>query len=91
VEPGAGTVHLRLKVVPGASRDEVVGLHGDRIRVKVTAPPEGGKANRAVVALLAERLGVARRDVEILQGESSPLKTAAVRGLTADDVLARLA
>ena len=72
---------MRLKVVPGASRDQVVGAHGDRLRVKVTAPPEGGKANDAVRALLARRLGLAVRDVSIVQGATSARKTLLVRGI----------
>jgi len=76
--------------VPGASRTEGAGIHGDRFRLRVSAPPEGGKANRAVVAWLAERLGVPRRAVEIVQGASSPLKTAAVAGVSPTAAAARL-
>ena len=49
---------LSLKVVPGSSRDEIVGWLGDSLKVKVKALPEKGRANEAVVALLAERLGI---------------------------------
>ena len=80
--PDGTGVWILLKVVPGASRTELVGLHGDRYRLRVAAPPEGGKANRGVVSFLAERLGVARRDVELVRGQSSPLKTVEVRGIS---------
>ncbi len=70
---------ILLKVVPGASRSEVVGPLGGRLKVRVAAPPEGGKANRAVVRLLREWLGA--RDVEIVAGHGSAEKTVRI-GLT---------
>jgi uncharacterized protein len=70
-----------VKVVPGASRSEIVGPLGRRLKVRVAAPPEAGKANRALVALLREWLGV--RDLEVVAGRSSPEKTIRVIGLVA--------
>jgi uncharacterized protein (TIGR00251 family) len=65
--------------VPGASRTAIVGPLGDRLKVRVAAPPEKGAANRAVVELLRKWLGV--RGVEIVAGQGTPEKTARVRGL----------
>jgi uncharacterized protein (TIGR00251 family) len=73
-------MELDLKVVPGASRTEIVGPLGNRLKVRVAAPAEGGKANRALVELLREWLGT--RDVEIVAGVSSPEKTVRVFGLS---------
>jgi hypothetical protein len=81
---------LRLRVSPGASRSEVVGPHGDAWKVRVTAPPESGKANEAVRDLLATALGIPRADTEIVGGASSRDKVLAVRGLTADEAERRL-
>ena len=75
-----GGIELSIKVVPGASRSEIAGVLGDRLKVRVAAPAEGGKANRAVVEVLREWLGV--RGVEIVSGSSSPEKTVRVSGLT---------
>jgi len=72
-----GAVELAIKVVPGASRSEVGGVLGDRLKVRVAAPPEAGEANRAVVALLQERFGT--RDVEIIAGHSRAEKTVRIR------------
>ena len=83
-------MQVDLKVVPGASRTEWVGLHGDRYRLRVAAPPEGGKANKAIVAYLALRLGVPRRDVWVVRGTSSPLKTVEVRGISPTEATDRL-
>ncbi|MGH9316197.1 MAG: DUF167 domain-containing protein [Thermoanaerobaculia bacterium] len=72
-------IELRIKVVPGASRSEIVGPLGNRLKIRVAAPAEGGKANRAVVELLRDWLSV--NDVEIVAGRSSGEKTVRVGGL----------
>ena len=73
-------MELDVKVVPGASRTEIVGPLGNRLKIRVAAPAEGGKANRALVDLLREWLGT--RDVEIVAGRSSAEKTVRVLGLS---------
>ena len=73
-------MRLHLKVVPKASRDRVAGWVGDRLKVQVTAAPERGKANAAVIEVLAAALGVPRGRVRIVAGETSPLKTVEVDG-----------
>lgn len=74
---------IRLKVIPGASRSQIVGIHGDRLKVKVAAPPEQGKANRAVVELLKQWLRT--NAVEIIAGHGHAEKTAKVIGVFALD------
>lgn len=69
---------LRLKVVPGASRDGVAGVQGDRLKVRVAAPPEAGKANSAVLALLARALG--RKDLRLVAGAASAEKSVLLPG-----------
>lgn len=80
---------LSLKVVPGSSRDEVVGWLGDSLKVKVKAPPEKGRANDAVVALLAHRLGIDPSSIAVVSGHGSPAKVVAVAGM--DDAAIRQA
>lgn len=87
--PG-GEVLLRVKVVPGASKDEVVGVHGDRLKVRVAAAPERGRATEAVLGLLAARLGVSPRALRLVSGPATPLKVVGVRGLSLPQVAARL-
>jgi uncharacterized protein (TIGR00251 family) len=82
---------LTLRVSPGAARDGVVGRHGDGWKVRVAAPPEGGKANDAVVRLLADTLGVARRDVEIVSGHGSREKVVSLFGVDGSEIEQRLA
>ena len=81
---------LRVWAVPGAARAGVAGWHGDALRVRVTAPPEGGAANRELVRLLASRLGIRATDVTLEAGPTGRQKRIRVRGLAAEDVRARL-
>ena len=69
---------LRVHAQPGARRTEVAGLHGDALKIRVQAPALEDRANEALVAFVAERLGVARRDVTLASGARSREKTLAV-------------
>jgi uncharacterized protein (TIGR00251 family) len=68
---------LDLKVTPGASKNEILDMREGRLRVKIAAAPEDGKANAELVSFLARTLGIARKDITIIRGEKSRLKTAA--------------
>ena len=82
--------HLKVRVQPRAGRDDVEVVEGERLRVRVTAPAEGGKANEALVALLASRLRVSKGSVTIVRGHRSRDKLVDVDGLTVDEALSRL-
>lgn len=84
--PGGPRTLLHLKVVPGGSRDALGGPLGERFKVRVSAPPEGGKANKAVLALLAGALGIPERALRIVRGDASPLKTIEIEGQDAATV-----
>ena len=75
-----------VKVQPKASSDQVVGYRDGVLQLRVTAPPEKGRANAAVVALLAEALGVAKSRVRIVRGQTSRDKVLTVESLTSEDV-----
>ncbi len=75
VEPVAGGCHLRVKVVPGASRSTVAGVLGDRLKIRIAAPPEDGRANRALADLLSE---LTRCNCVVVAGHSSAQKTVLV-------------
>lgn len=75
-------VHIHIKVVPGASRDRIMGLLGDALKIQVAAPPEKGKANKVVVELLAKALGVGARQVSVISGAHGPRKVLRVTGLS---------
>jgi len=80
-DPTPQTARLKVKVVPGSSRDQIMGWLGDPLKIKVTAPPEKGKANEAVVELLAAALGIAADDISVISGYSSPAKVVAIAGM----------
>ncbi len=86
----AGGVELTLKVVPGASRSRVVGPLGDALKVQVAAPPEKGKANAAVIELIAATLGVAVRSVRLVRGEAQPRKIIQVDGVSVEEARAAM-
>lgn len=88
VEVRGSTVRVSVHVQPRATRSEIVGLHGAALKVRLQAPPVDGAANEALVTLLAERLGVARRAVRVVAGASSRAKTVEVDGTTEDAVRA---
>ncbi len=84
-------VTLKVKVKPKAKRSAILGVRGDALLVSVTAPPERGKANQAVVELLARALTVPRSAITIIAGETHPEKVLKIQGISASDVQAKLA
>ena len=78
-----GRVRLNVHVQPKAARTEIVGLHGDALKIRLTSPPVGGAANDALVKFLAETFAVGRRAVRILAGEHSRSKIVEIEGITA--------
>jgi uncharacterized protein (TIGR00251 family) len=81
---------IKVKVVPGSSRDQIAGWLGDALKIKVMAPPEKGKANAAVIQLLAEALGVPADDLEVESGHSSPSKVLSIRAMDQEAITSKL-
>lgn len=91
LDAAAGAVVLTIHVQPGAKAAGVAGTYGDALKIRIAAPPVDGRANEALLDFLASRLGVPRRAVSLVAGESSRRKRVRVDGATADAVVARLA
>lgn len=89
IVPVPGGTRLRLRVHPKARKDAITGVHAGALKVSVTASPEKGKANDAVVELLAKALDLPKGSIEIVGGETSQDKTVVV-GLDPDAVRSRL-
>ena len=87
----APSTRLRVRVSPGARRGGVAGRVGEVWKLRVTAPAEGGRANDAVVRLLADAVEVPRRQVVLVSGHTAREKVVELRGLEADEVERRLA
>jgi uncharacterized protein len=84
------STRLRLRVSPGSRRTELVGRHGDAWKVRVSAPPEGGRANDAVLDLLASRLDLPRRSLSIVSGHTGREKVVQMDGIDRAESLRRL-
>jgi uncharacterized protein (TIGR00251 family) len=85
-----GGVLIDIAVKPRSSREGVGPVQGDRLVVAVNAPPVDGKANEAVVRVLAETFGIPRSAVAIVRGETGRKKTVRLAGVTADAVTIRI-
>jgi len=68
-----------IKAVPGASSDRIVGMLGERVKVRISAAPEGGKANAAIRAMVARALDIPLSEIEIISGRTGAMKTICVR------------
>ncbi len=75
-----------VKVVPRASKNQIVGKEGDAIKIRLHAPPVEGKANEALARFLAETLGVRRAQIEIVTGHASRRKIVRVHGVAASQI-----
>ncbi len=90
VETWAGGASFFVKAHAGARRDAVSGVHDGQVKVEVTTAPEKGRANRAIQKLLSGKLGVASSDVLLLSGETNQKKRFGVRGVTREELAAKL-
>ena len=88
--PTTRSAFLSVRVTPGANRDAVLAWQDDVLRLAVTAPAERGKANEAVVRLLASALGLPRQRLSIVRGLTARRKVIAIDGLDEAEVQARL-
>ncbi len=80
IEQDGQDVLIRVKAVPGASRDEIAGPVGDRLKVRVSAPAQAGRANKAICRVIADALGVKPNQVSVERGHAGPEKILRVAG-----------
>ncbi|WIM04637.1 MAG: DUF167 family protein [Candidatus Nitricoxidivorans perseverans] len=90
VRPDGDGAVLSLHIQPGAKKTEIVGLHGDALKIRLAAPPVDGKANAALLEFIAKKVGAGRSAVELASGEASRAKRVRIFGLSAEEVRARL-
>jgi uncharacterized protein len=81
---------VNVRAQPGARRNGIIGEQANALKVAVTAPPDKGRANDAIIEVLADALGVKRSQVELVSGPTNRQKKFLVRGLTADVLRNRL-
>jgi len=75
-------INLKVKVVPGASQSAIVGWLGDALKIRISAAPEKGKANDAVLSLLADTLGLPKSALRLVSGHRSPHKVVEISGVS---------
>ncbi|QEG22877.1 DUF167 domain-containing protein [Mariniblastus fucicola] len=78
-------IRIPIKVVPGASRTQIAGWLGDALKVRVSEPPEKGKANKAVCKLVAGKLGLSADSVQVVGGSTSARKVIEIEGVSASE------
>jgi len=90
IENIGGGVVFPAKIVPGSSQTRICGIFNGMLKIKITAPPEKGKANRCLLEFLAKQLGVKKNAVSIISGQTNPIKQIKVLGISADALLRKL-
>jgi hypothetical protein len=79
-------ITFNVKVIPRAKRDEIVGVEGDAVKIRLNAPPVEGRANEALVKFLADIFKIPRSHIEIVRGETSRHKVVRVRGVALEEI-----
>lgn len=90
LEEKDGAVIFKVLVQPRASRNELVGIHGDCLKIRVTSPPVENQANKKVCEFLSKLMGVGKRQVEIVEGQKSKVKKVRISGSTLEEVRSKL-
>ena len=83
-------VNLLVLAQPGAKKNGLNGIHNSRLKIAVTQAPEKGKANKAIIHVLSEKLGIAKSKIELVTGETSKLKTFWINEITAEEFLKKI-
>lgn len=83
---GQQDTRITVKVVPGSSRTEIAGVYGEMLKVKVAAPPEKGKANKALLNFIAKQLGIKKNALQIESGQTSCVKQIRFDNVTAEQI-----
>jgi len=81
---------LSVKVVPNASKNEIVGFEGDYLKIRIKAPPEKDKANVELIRFLAKKLKISRSDITLLKGRTSKLKLLEIENISYEMLLKRI-
>jgi len=75
-------INIQVQIQPKSSKDQIIGIHNGRLKIKISAPPVDGKANQALIEFMSKVLGVSKSKVEIVKGHTSKLKTLKIIGIT---------
>lgn len=78
---GENSLNIQVQIQPGSSKDQIIGLHNGRLKIKISAPPVDGKANQNLIEFIAKALGVSKSKIDIVKGRTSKLKTLKISGI----------
>ncbi len=78
---GENSLNIQVQIQPGSSKDQIIGLHNGRLKIKISAPPVDGKVNQNLIEFIAKALGVSKSKIEIVKGRTSKLKTLKISGI----------
>jgi len=81
---------IKVKIVPGSSKNKIVGVHNDAIKITITAPPIEGKANKKCIAYLAKYFDVAKSKIEIISGQTSKNKLIKIYDISQKEFLDKI-
>lgn len=81
-----GSLWLSVYVQPGASKSEIVGPHGDSLKIRIKAPPVEGKANEALQEFLSQQLKISKRSIQVIKGELQRNKVVRIEGVSLEDI-----
>ena len=90
IEEKGGAVVLRVLVQPRASKNELVGVHGDCLKIRVTSPPVEDQANKKLCAFLSKLIGVGKKQVEVVGGHKTRVKKVRISNTSMDEVRKKL-
>ena len=90
IEEKGGAVVLRVLVQPRASRNELAGIHGDCLKIRVTSPPVEDQANKKLCAFLSKLIGVGKKQVEVVGGHKTRVKKVRISNASMDEVRKKL-
>lgn len=83
-------IYMDVLVVPNSRKNNIVGVHGNRIKIQIHAPPEHGKANKLLVEYLRYKIGLSALQIELVKGSSSREKTLLISGIDPDSLALKL-
>lgn len=87
IENNSNAITFKVKVVPASSKTSIAGVLDGMLKVKIAAPPEKGKANKSFIDFLSKKTGIKKKSITITSGQTSPIKTVSIEGITAQHLL----
>ena len=79
-------ITIDLHVIPNAKKSEIVGIHNDKLKIKISSPPVDGNANKEIIKFFSKKLKISKSNIDIVSGEKSRDKSLLIRNIKIDDI-----